>query len=157
MAEDTKVWHGNWRDSLALRLTAHGCASMTEFVTRFPGEPYMALAQRLGQDVAALQVEWMHLAEAKEQGSVRAAAADSLCRDLNYYLPNGWRSGAKGDFDTSRAFAVWATRLEQTIPEVAGKPDAVWQALERIRPPWGWSPRTVEDEVLEQAFRMGWS
>jgi hypothetical protein len=129
---------------------------MTELLGRFPGEPYIRVAERLGENVAALQLEWMHFGEATARGEVRRAAMDSLARDLNAYIPNGWRHGAKGDFDTARAFASWATRLEQYMPELKSKANAIWDTLEAIKPQAGWSPSGPDDDMIAQAFSIGW-
>jgi hypothetical protein len=125
-------------------------------MARFPGQPYTVLAERLGGDVAALQLEWMQYEEAEAKGSLRDAAMDSLARDLHAYLPNGWRNGAKEDFDTSSAFAVWATRLEQRSANVKAYANAVWDALEALSPPAGWSPTGPDDPLVKQAFLLGW-
>jgi len=134
------TWSQGWERKVIDRVGNLGCAGIGEFLARFPGEPYVALAKRLGNDVAALQLEWMHIRDAATRGDLRQAAMDSLARDLNRYLPNGWRQGAKGDFETSSAFAVWATRLQQYQPDLHAKANAIWDALEELKPAPGWSP-----------------
>jgi hypothetical protein len=86
-----------------------GFQNVTAFLSRYPGEPYTTVAKRLGEDVAALQVKWMQNSDAKDNQAIRRLAMDALARELNYKLPFGWRHGARGDSDTSSAFAFWVT------------------------------------------------
>jgi hypothetical protein len=151
-----RTWAANWRKKIVDRTLAEGCCTLSEYLARFPGRPYIELAQGLGEDVAAVQLEWIHVAEAKEQGHLRRMAMDSLARDINGYLPSGWRHGAENDFETALAFSVWAVRLKQCVPELESKLDAVWDALEELRPPVGWTPSGPDDEVICKAFSKGW-
>jgi hypothetical protein len=152
---DDGIWGGNWRVKLTSRLRALGCTSVTEALASFPAEPYIQVAQSLGDDVAALQLEWIQFEEAKRVGRVRQVAMDSLVRDLNRYLPDGWR-GAKGDFDTASVFGTWATRLEQNMPELEPRARAVWKALKALHPPLSWSPAGPGDPFIVEAFSQGW-
>jgi hypothetical protein len=149
-------WSENWQQRVVARLRSLGCVGVVEYLARFPGEPYVSVAKSLGDDIAALQLEWLHLKEAAEKRELRQAAKDSLARDLNRYLPDGWRHGAKGDFDTSSAFAVWATRLQQCEFVLQSEANSVWDALEELKPSRGWRPVGPEDELIIQAFHKGW-
>jgi hypothetical protein len=134
-----------------------GCESITEFLAKHPAVPYVDLAGVIGEGVAALQIEWMQFEEANDHHALRRAAMDSLVRDLRKHLPSGWRQGAKGDFDTSGAFADWIVRLEQADPSVKPKAKMTWEALERLRPPSGWSPAGPEDKFIVDAFSTVWT
>jgi hypothetical protein len=111
-------------------------------------------AERLGDDVAAFQLEWMHFEEGKND--IRRLAMDSLARDVKSHLPAGWRHGTKGDFDTAGAYADWVVRLEQQQPEIKPKAKAVWAALEELHPPVGWLPSGPDDPFIVDAFSRGW-
>jgi len=156
MYDVSRVWCPDWRARLKARLESLGSHTMTEFLGRVPSEPYLKVAQMLGEDVAALQLEWMQFEEAREQNTIRYVAMDSLARELKYHLPTGWRYGAKGDFDTASVYADWIVRLEQYDRNLKAIGKAVWQALEERTPPVGWSPSGPEDRLLVAAFAKGW-
>ena len=156
MHAQSQVWDDNWEHRLASRIAAAGCGTMTEFLAKCPAEPYLAVADRLGVDLAAFQIEWMHFGEAKESHQLRTAAMDSLARDICSHLPDGWRHGAKGDFDTACARADWIVRLEQAESDLKRKAVAVWNALEESNPPVGWKPTGSDDPLIITAFGKGW-
>src|SRR5262245_33219957 len=151
-----KVWSGNWRDKVKSRIHAAGCRTLIEFVAKFPAEPYLALAERLGDDIEAFQIEWMHFDEGMRTIGIRSLAIDSLARDLQSHLPGGWRHGAKDDFDTSGAYADWVVRLEQYQPDAKPRAKAVWGALEELCPPVGWIPSGPDDPLIQHAFSREW-
>jgi len=156
MDKGDRIWGGDWRAKLLSHLQQAGFDTVTDFLAQFPAEPYVELAERLGADVAALQLEWMQFEEARCRGGIRFAAMDSLPRELRYHLPGGWRGGTKGDFDTSGAYADWVVRLGQQAPDVEPKAKAVWAALEELRPPLGWLPTGPNDSFIVDAFLRGW-
>jgi hypothetical protein len=117
----------------------------------------MKLVETLSDDVAAAQLEQVQFEDAaKSRLSLREAAMDALPRDLNYYLPDGWRHGARNDFETSRAFAVWATRIDLIAPTLKQRVDDTWAALEILQPPVGWKPTGPTDPIIAAAFAKGW-
>jgi hypothetical protein len=133
-----------------------GFQSVTHFLSCFPGEPYAAVAKRLGNEFAGLQLVRMQNEEAKSDEAVEALAMDSLARGLNRHLPAGWRHGARGDFDTSGAFADWIVRLKQLSPGLGAKANSVWSALEEFEPVVGWLPHGPDDDLVVRAFSKGW-
>jgi hypothetical protein len=150
------VWSGDWKRRVRSRLHSLGCETMQDFLARFPGESYLRIAERLGDDIAAIQVEVTQYDEAKSLSRIRDAAKDSLVRDLNFHLPDGWRHGAKGDFETSGAYADWVGRAQDAEQSLRAKADAVWAVLERLHPPAGWKPANASDPTIEAAFAEGW-
>lgn len=156
MCGGRRVWGGDWRARIRSRVIALGCETVTEYLALYPSEPYVAAAQRLGDDVAALQLEQIHFAEGDVNNRIRSVAMDSLSRDLNRHLPSGWRAGALGDFDTSGACAEWITRLVMHTDELKLRANAVWDALEQSKPPKGWSPGGPNDPLIVAAFEKGW-
>ena len=156
MGSTSSHWNGDWRRRVRERVRALGCTSVTEFLSRFPGEPYLKTAERLGDGTAALQLEWIHFAEAASERDKRRAAMDSLVRDLHAYLPSGWATGTNADFNTARVFATWATRTGQQVPGTELKAKAVWDALKQMKPHTGWLPSDSTDSLLSRAFERGW-
>jgi hypothetical protein len=90
------------------------------------------------------------------------ACKDSFVRDLNHYLPNGWEGGARGNFATAQASAVWESRvagISRNLGEDSGRSrlaKAVWHSLEELSPPIGWLPESVDDPLITATFDRGW-
>ena len=150
------VWDGDWRSRVMARIRSAGCDSVTEFLSKSPAAPYVKAAAMLGEDVAALQLESLQFEEAMDQSAIRWAAMDSLVRELAYHLPQGWRSGAKGDFSTAGAYADWIVRIEQKQPDLRSKAKAVWDTLESLQPPVEWLPASTQDPFIVKAFSEKW-
>jgi hypothetical protein len=141
---------------VAARVRALGYPSVTAFLESIPAEPYLAAADRLGGDVAAIQLERVHLEEAQRAGTVRRAAIDSFVREVNYHLPGGWPHNPTGHFRVASVYATWTTRLQMTNADMKPKADAVWAALTTLSPPAGWLPTRVDDPLVVTAFNRGW-
>ena len=120
---------GKWRGRILARLHARRLMRMTDLLDQLPGVPYLEVADRLGNDVAALHVIWMQFTEADCDAKLRRAAMDSLSRDIRQHLPDGWRQGSRGDFQTASAFADWAVRLCQHRAELRTKGSVQVRAL----------------------------
>ena len=128
----------------------------------FPGEPYIHLVNRLGDDVAPIQLECVQFDEAEKQGDLRFAAMDSLVRDLREYLEKGWEGSSGRHFATIQAYVAWLGRLEGSSRNLKPNADlhrlgeSVWNALEEMQPPIAWVPAAVSDEYVSGAFAIGW-
>lgn len=152
-----RTWNGDWKNKVLSRIKeTAGCRTATEFIAIYPTEPYLELVKRLGDDVAAIQLESLHFSEAQNDRMIREAAMDSLVRELHTYLKEGWRLGAKDAFETSGAYADWITRLQQKQADLKHKADLVWSALEEVQPPTGWLPIDPHDQIVRAAFDKGW-
>ncbi len=157
MTRANSVWEGDWRGRVLGRLREMGFQSVTQFLSHFAGEPYTKVAERLGDDVAGLQVRWMQNAEARTDAATQRLAMDALARELNYQLPGGWGLGAGVDFHTSGAFVDWTVRLKREVsPDLEAKAKRVWDSLKRLDPPPGWSPSGPDDDIIIRAFSIGW-
>ena len=156
MNSPTDVWEGDWRKRLLCRFENSGHECAWAYLAGHPAEPYSLIAAKLGDDIAPLQIEWLQIEEAREKGAMKTFAMDSLARDLKHFLPTGWRSSARDDFDTARAFATWSTRLEQAMPELSGTTTAIWNAIEKQIPYTGWIPTGPNDSYIQQAFLLEW-
>jgi hypothetical protein len=93
MANAEATWKGNWQARIQQRLNEMGFSSMSEFLAHFPGEPYIQVANRLGENVAGAQIVWMQNKEATSQHAIKLLAMDALSHELNYHLENGWGIG----------------------------------------------------------------
>ena len=103
MEISSKVWESDWRKKVMTRIRAAGCATVTEYLASSPKESYLKAAAKLGDDVAAFQLEWIQFDEATDPKSFRTAAMDSLVREMDRHLLEGWKQESGTDFDTARA------------------------------------------------------
>ena len=157
-----RTWESDWRARVVARVRSYGYKSISDFLSRFPGEPYVDVVKRLGEDVAAIQLEFVQFDETKQQGTVRDAAIDSLLRDLSWHLKAGWEGGVRGNFKTSGAYVDWLRRLDgssRNLPPnriLSEQGQMVWNALEELRPPLGWLPTGLTDPFIQAAFARAW-
>lgn len=155
MGDAEQVWAADWRERILSRIRSSGFTTATAFLAHYPADSYISAAARLGDDVAALQLEWLQFDEANSEIEIRQAAMDSLVRELNYQLPMGWRHGAKDDFETASAYADWVVRIEQKQSDLKKKAKGVWESLEKLNPPVGWRPQSPNDRLISDAF-LSW-
>lgn len=151
-----RVWGGDWQSRLYLRLNSLGFKTLREFLAQFPAEPYLKLTVRLGKDIAALQLIWLQFQEAQQQGMIREAAKDCLVREIAGQLPRGWGKGVRVDYHTAGVYANWLTELTRLQPDARLVADAVWRALNDLKPPQGWLPMGPDDPLIVAAFAKGW-
>lgn len=151
-----RTWSGDWRARVAARVSALVYPSVMAFLESIPAVPYVAAADQLADDVAAIQLERMQFEEALRAGSVRQAAIDSVVRDANYHLPGGWPANPSGHFHVAGVYADWVTRLMGIQADLEAKGKAVWAALTALSPPAGWLPTRVDDPLIVAAFERGW-
>lgn len=154
--QNRRIWTSDWKRKVYIRLCAADADSVTEWLSRYPGVPYLELADVLGSDVAAFQIEMLHVEEAQQRRDLRRFALDSLARDIHEYLRNGWKVQIAGDFETAAAFGTWTTRLIGAEPKLRPFIDAVWKDLNQSPPPAGWLPSGADDPVLVAAFGRAW-
>jgi hypothetical protein len=130
------------------------------YLSTRPKFSYQELADELGpDDLVAAQVENFQWLEALETGTLREAAQDSLVRCLVGSLNlRGWGEGINFESRRARAFAHWVTSLCQygKAQDLEPFAKAVFDALERIPPPQGWSPTGPSDPHILRAFEVGW-
>lgn len=85
------AWREGWEARLKALLEARGFESVTSFVASAPARSLVSLADELGTgDVAAIQLQWTLLEEAKASDSVEACARDLLVRLMHQHMPAGW-------------------------------------------------------------------
>ncbi|WP_145234368.1 NUDIX hydrolase [Urbifossiella limnaea] len=152
----TRTWSGDWRNRVIVRVRALGYPSVAAFLESIPAETYKAASDRLGDDVAPIQLELAQFAEARRSGTVRAAAMDSLVREATQHIPGGWPDDPVGHFGLGGVYVCWAIRVEDVQVALRAKADAVWAALTALSPPAGWLPTRVDDPLIVAAFDSGW-
>src|ERR1700759_3255568 len=109
------VWRGDWKQRLRTHLSARGFSSVRELATSAPRRSFAELADDLGSgDVAAVQLEWSYLDEAKLGGAVEHCARDFLVRQLCEHLPNGWATSRADEavvMPRVRAISSWSSSI----------------------------------------------
>ena len=147
---NTAVWAGDWRERVARRVRSLGYESVTALLEARPGIPYEAIADLLGNDVAAVQVARIH-AESTPAPDLEAASRDSLARFLNASLPKrGWGVGPYWRAGVAGAFAPWHTTWEGRLANV--DMTKLMERLFALDPPVGWHPQAGNDPYLVALF-----
>jgi hypothetical protein len=112
--QTTRTWSSGWKANIALRLRDLGYASLTDLLTVMPCQSYADIAERLGPNVAPIQVIAIQFEEAKSTLSVRQAAKDSLCRNINEQLPHGWGRGRDSNWNSIMALSGCSSEIIAT-------------------------------------------
>ena len=64
---------------------------MGEYLEKHPAESYVAVAKRLKDDIAAVQLSRMQIEEIRDRRDFRRVAMDILTREISAHLPDGWQ------------------------------------------------------------------
>lgn len=141
------------------RLRELNCQSVSELFARNPGVPFGRVLRVIAKkepekshlDIPLLLLKQLYENEARETGTSRAFAIDTLHRSIVEHVGAGWRTGKNWDDRRARIFSSWYTPHEYD-----SLCECVWKALKELDPPSGWRPETVADSVLLAAFEKGW-
>ena len=147
------AWEGDWRQRIANRLKDLAYDGVLAFVASFPDEPWFVLVRRLGDDLAAVQLETAAVDEARKTGRLREFARDALVRGLRTSLNHGWLNSPHAEHRAVGAFVAWSIMLGEDLKPLA---EGCWNALTDLKPPQGWLPEMKEDKLIEAAFDKGW-
>lgn len=148
-----QAWRDDWSLRIAQLLRKHGHSSVTSFVQAHPRRSLVDLANTLGgEDVAAVQLEWTYLDEARTSDAVEACARDLLVRTIHEHFPDGWQPD--DDRRHQLAFSGWSAPLK-TWAGVTADTLAMWEALYDGAAP-GWLPMDGTDPLLVDIFRRHW-
>jgi hypothetical protein len=142
-----EAWRGNIKARLYERVRERGFDSLTAFAEARPAIPLYALADELGNDVAAVQVLSGLLYEAQQRKQVTRLVRDVLVRELAERFPNGW-PGALDDVsrgEVALGLGTWFAYTPETHKE---RVDRAGDALLAHPPPAGWQPLGPDDELL---------
>jgi hypothetical protein len=152
------AWRGDWQGRLTSLLRDRGYSSAREFAATAPTKSFVDLANDLGPgDVAAIQLQWRALDEAKEANEVELAARDLLVRNFHAMLPTGWSSDAKERRRLAGAIAAWASSVGSHLTEY--KPRLAEMARAMVSEgafPIGWLPIDADDPILVEFFKHHW-
>jgi hypothetical protein len=156
----TTPWQGDWQARLQAKLQSLGYASLEDYLSANPGVDYLKVAESLEQaNVAAMQLYGEHIRIAAREGRLRHAAADCLSRFLAQHVKRGWGCGRHFPLRVASAFGDWKTLLRQfseSDDALDRRLDAVTEAIEASNPPKGWLPINWDDEIIREAFDVGW-
>jgi hypothetical protein len=154
------AWRDEWQDRLERLLRQRGLSSASDYASLHPTTSFVALAKELGPgDVAAIQLEWMCLDEAKQSNSVERCARDFLTRILHEFIP-GWPRSDDPSIRKRLAsgLAAWSSMIGTRLP---GYSDATMEmalaALDDSHVPVGWLPTSPDDPVLLDMFARHWN
>ncbi|RKI73896.1 NUDIX hydrolase [Corallococcus sp. AB049A] len=142
-----EAWRGNIKARLYERVRERGFDSLIAFAEARPAIPLYALADELGNDVAAVQVLSGLLYEAQQRRQVTRLVRDVLVRELAERFPNGW-PGALDDVsrgEVALGLGTWFAYTPETHKE---RVDRAGDALLAHPPPPGWQPLGPDDELL---------
>ena len=141
------------------RIKELGYSDILSFFSDAPGQPYGVLLKRIAKlvegknylDIPIMALKLVHQQQAIEQAKVREYAMDTLVRTLSEHLGSGWACGKDWKHRSAQAYSTWPTP-----PELQMRYERVWSALKEIAPPKKWRPAPLEDELIKQAFDIGW-
>ncbi|MCP3105165.1 NUDIX hydrolase [Myxococcus sp. K15C18031901] len=144
-----EAWRGDIQARLDARVRERGYDSLTAFAEARPAVPLHALADELGNDVAAVQVLSGLLAEAEQRQEVTRFVRDVLARMLSQGLSDGWPAvlDDANRFKVAKALGAWSAYTPETHEERAQR---VGDALLANPPPAGWRPLGPDDALLRR-------
>ena len=139
------VWEPDWPFRIYERIEASGFHALSEYMASRPMCSLLDLADELGPDIAAAQLESLWFREAEERGELLALLSSLLIRRIRVAIPQGWSQGDEFDFELAGGLASWG--------RVAGRVLSQSQRL-RVRdyllglsPPAGWLPVVPHDTL----------
>ena len=141
----SRTWQEDWPFRIYEILHERGFHSMTQFIDSRPMVSLLDLAEDLGHDVAAIQVEGLWFREADEQGMLDQALASLLIRRIREEIPGGWASGDKFEHHLACAFASWGCVADVVLPDP--EQHRVWEFLHDLAPAPGWLPTVPYDDL----------
>lgn len=141
----THTWQPDWPFRIYSRLEEFGFHSLSEFLDSRPTETLIVIADELGTDVAAVQLEALWYREASERGQMVRFLGSLLIRCIRRSLPNGWSSGERFEFKLAGAFASWARVVDDVLSDQ--ERDSVYDKLCSMSPVEGWLPIYPHDHI----------
>ena len=141
----SETWEPDWPTRVYECITELGFHSLAEFFDSRPMCSIISLADELGPDVAAVQLESLWFREAEAHGRLPQVLASLLIRYVRESIPQGWATGDKFDSNLADAFATWENIADLVLSESAR--DRVWTCLRSLSPAPGWLPVIPPDEL----------
>jgi hypothetical protein len=152
-SEFPHTWSPAWGANILTAARSLGFETLTAFLGSLPSRTYSEVADRLGKQVAPIQIIAIQFSEAKAKGTVRAAAMDCLSRNIVEQLPDGWGKGTNSDWRAIKALSNWSSEVIATgdCGELEPILDNVMEAFSKA-PPDGWIPIGANDPIIEAIF-----
>lgn len=151
------AWRENWHERVLALLRHRGSSSLTEFARSMPLATLHELSLELGAgDVAAIQLQWLLVEEARVRGALRECALDLLVRALRG-LKDGWP--ADSTWDGQRAARIALVRWQSCLEDQAYNSRLgiiVANLLNARDIPHRWRPGGADDPRLVSLFDMYW-
>jgi hypothetical protein len=151
------AWRGGWRKRLADLLRRKGFGSLTSYAQAKPLETLGHMVEDLGAgDVAAVQLQWILVEEARKCGTLRECARDLLIRLLRE-VDGGWPGGNGWEERTDVRFVLieWGGSLRDE-----GYNNAMRKIVETLlletNIPKGWIPEGLNDLRAGALFDKFW-
>ena len=151
MAKD--AWHGEWRTRIYTLLREKGFDSTTSYADTMPLVPVLELAEQIGSNVAAIQLEMLLFQEAQEHNSLPRFLRSLLVRRIREAAPEGWRKGdpKRFQFRLASTIASWQRVAGKVISEQ--EQEQIWKAIRDADVQNGWLPDGPDDPVIVAALR----
>jgi hypothetical protein len=149
------TWTSDWTSRLSHQINQMGFATIEDFLTAHPGEPYLSLVARIAPWVAALQLQRLQMLTARALGRLREAAMDALAREINDAYPNGWTDDLSTAASVGGRWAALVT-VQGNSPELAPITLPLFRALLEKKPSIGWRPSSGEDPLIREVFDQCW-
>lgn len=138
------TWQPDWPFRAYEALEQLGFHSLSEFMDSRPMVSLVTLADELGTDIAAIQLEELWYREAVERGRIAHLLGSLLIRRIRKAIPAGWATGEEFDSRLAQGFVSWESVADQILPDAAR--DQVWNWLKNLKPEAGWLPVDPHDE-----------
>ena len=151
MNSSVNTWDGDWKGRITLRVKQLGYLSYLDFLIARPGQSYDQMARELGNDVAPVQLEWLHANSTNDSDRIEAII-DSLARYLGGALRKGWALDKYWETSLIGAFANWYV-MWNSRPELY----AFQKEIYLMNPEPGWIPKDSADPILSEAAKRVWS
>jgi len=156
-------WDGKWEQRLSERLKLRGFSSATDYANSRPTTSLVDLADDIGfEDIAAVQIQWRLVAEARVRGTMEQCARSLLARALRAELPEGWHRewiDEPGNPETPlfrkvSAFSEVTVALPEEYRAISRRLHKAFDAENIVE---GWIPEGADDPLIVDIFRRHWS
>ena len=145
------TWQHDWPIRVYERVQGLGFHSLSEFIDSRPMVTLLELADELGPDIAAIQLESLWFREAEEQSRMAHALGSLFIRRIRDAIPHGWSSGDDFESELAGGFASWGRVADMALSE--SDQDRVWDKLKNLSPESGWLPVIPHDEMTRLVLR----
>lgn len=147
----SETWEKDWPTRVYERIASFGFHSLSEFMDSRPMVSLLSLADELGPDVAAVQLESLWFREAENRGRLAHTLGSLLIRYIREAIPQGWTTGDEFDSNLADGFSMWENIADLVLSD-SGR-ERVWERLRNLSPAPGWLPVVPHDELTSYVLR----